>query len=203
MWPKLFFLISACQLINFSIAEKDKKQDTNTKKKILSFGGNGNIGSEVMHRLIEDGNYDITLVSRGKWHFDSAVRVKPFVKNVICDRAKEAACAHEKDCEINTLKNCTDLMKTIESTDEFYAVLDFSAFEAKWVHDAIHVLNDKVRVYVFLSSDSVYEVSEAKPSRRPSLETDAKRPRDQKVLLFTKLFYYTENLFIAIVILKY
>ena len=44
------------------------------KKKVLSFGGNGMIGSEVMHMMAEEGGYDVTLVSRGNWHFDSAER---------------------------------------------------------------------------------------------------------------------------------
>lgn len=32
-----------------------------SKKKILSFGGNGMIGSEVMHKMVEAGDYDVTL----------------------------------------------------------------------------------------------------------------------------------------------
>ena len=45
------------------------------RKKVLSFGGNGMIGSEVMHLMAqEEGAYDVTLVSRGNWHFDSAER---------------------------------------------------------------------------------------------------------------------------------
>lgn len=67
-------------------------------------------------------------MSRGNWHFDSAVRVKPFVKNVICDRAKEAACAHEKECDINTLKNCTDLMKARLLLHVYPTVMAYQAF---------------------------------------------------------------------------
>lgn len=149
-------------------------------KKVLSFGGNGNIGSEVLHQMIEKGGYDITIVSRGSWHFDSAVRVMPYVKLTICDRAKEAPCAHEKTCQINPLVNCTDLMKVINETDHFDYVLDFSGYEAKWIHDAAEVLKGKVGVYIYISTDSVYEVTEAKPEMRPSLETDDVRPDDPK-----------------------
>ena len=149
------------------------------KKKILSFGGNGNIGSEVLVRLIDQEDYDITMVSRGNWHFDSAIRIMPKVKNAICDRAKEAACAAEDpNCDINSLKNCTELMEVINETEMFDAVLDFSGYEAKWIHDAVSVLKDKVRVYVYISTDSVYEVSEAKGSPRQSKESDARRPTD-------------------------
>ena len=39
--------------------------------------------------------------------------MKPHVTSVVCDRAKEPACAAEPDCDVNTLKNCTDLMKVM------------------------------------------------------------------------------------------
>ncbi len=43
-------------------------------------------------------------------------------------------------------------------------------------------LKDKdVGVYVYISTDSVYEVSEAKPTPRRSVESDAVRPTDLKV----------------------
>ena len=63
------------------------------RPKILSFGGNGMIGSEVLSRLLARGPHDITVVSRGNWPFDSAERVRPHVKAVKCDRAKDAECA--------------------------------------------------------------------------------------------------------------
>ena len=50
--------------------------------------------------------------------------------------------------------------------------------QAKWVHDAIEVLADKVGVYIYISSDAVYEVSNPKTTDRPSTEEDAIRPED-------------------------
>ena len=58
-------------------------------------------------------------------------------------------------------------------------VLDFSGYEPKWVHDNCQVLKGKVGVYIYISTDSVYEVSIDKPTKRPSLETDAVRPKDE------------------------
>ena len=121
------------------------------KKKILSFGGNGMIGASALWRLIGGGDaaheYDITLVSRGTWPFDTESLIKPFVTAVECDR-------------VDSLESCSDLMNIIRATDKFYAVLDFSGFEPAWVRDAVQVLQNKVRVYVYISTDSVYEVSE-------------------------------------------
>ena len=147
--------------------------------KILSFGGNGMIGSEVLSRLLARGAYDVTVVSRGNWPFDSAERVRPHVHAVKCDRAKDAECAGLPDCDINTLHYCADLMSVVNATDRFEYVLDFSGYEAKWVHDAIHALKGKVGYYVYVSTDSVYEVCEERGTgRERSSESDAVRPRD-------------------------
>ena len=150
------------------------------RAKILSFGGNGMIGSEVLSRLLaREAGYDITVVSRGNWPFDSGERVRPHVSAVKCDRAKDAECAGLPDCDINTLHYCVDLMSVVNATDRFDYVLDFSGYEAKWVHDAIHALKGKVGYYVFVSTDSVYEVCEERQSDSDrSSELDAVRPKD-------------------------
>jgi len=170
---KLFLLIAAAALLFGRPARAAKASE---KKKILSFGGNGMIGSSTLSRLIEDASYDITLVSRGTWPFDTATLIQPHVSSVICDRD-------------NTLKSCPDFMKVINTIDEFYAVLDFSGFEPQWVQDAVDVLKDKVRVYIYISTDSVYEVSEGAQkdiasNQRGELttkmrETQAVRPADK------------------------
>ena len=148
-------------------------------KQILSFGGNGMIGSEVLTRLIaEDEEYNITLVSRGSWHFDSGVRVMPYVNAIVCDRNRDAPCAGLTDCDINTIHYCEDLWRLINETEHFHAVLDFSGYEPKWIHDAIFALEKKTRVYIYISSDSVYDVCQPKSTDRPSVETDAVRPHN-------------------------
>ena len=45
------------------------------KLKVLSFGGNGNIGSAVLARMIETDMYDIVMTTRGGWHWDSDTRI--------------------------------------------------------------------------------------------------------------------------------
>ena len=135
--------------------------------RILSFGGNGMLGSATLHRLLQKENYNITLIHRGNWFYDSNVRIKPYVKSIICDRNKVPKC---DNCTINALKNCPDVVQIVEEakiSDGFEAVLDFSAYEPKWVHDAIDILKDvQVGVYVYISSDAVYEVSIPKNTKR-------------------------------------
>ena len=158
--------------------------DAPGKKKILSFGGNGNIGSEVLFRLINDpqDQYEIYLVSRGNWYWDTKERIAPFVTHINCDRGDE------KNGNGNPLQKCPALIKLIRETDQFYSVLDFSGVYPNWISNALDVFREhdnedggKVRVYVYVSSDSVYEVSKEKnPKDRKSIESDAVRPENEQ-----------------------
>ena len=156
--------------------EPEKNNNNNNKRRILSFGGNGMIGSEVLHQLLHDDTsqeYDVVLVSRGSWPFDSEERIAPNVQSaLVCDR---------KD----GISNCPELMTEVQSAEEYYAVLDFSAYRPEWVQDAVDLLRDKARVFVYVSTDSVYEVTESPyynlESKRRSVETDAVRPSDDAI----------------------
>jgi len=153
------------------------------KVKVLSFGGNGNIGSAVLSRLIETEDFDIVMTTRGGWHWDSDTRIGPHVVTVKCNRDYQPPCAADKnatDCDINAVRQCPDLINIINQTEKFDVVLDFSGYEPKWIHDNCEVLKGKVGVYIYISTDSVYEVSIDKPTKRPSRETDAVRPKDEK-----------------------
>ena len=168
---------------NERAAASNVQRRTGKRRRILSFGGNGMIGSEVLHQLLqsstttnddddadeEEEQYDVVLVSRGSWPFDSEERIAPHVQSIVCDRK-------------SGLSNCPELMDEIQSTEEYYAVLDFSAYRPKWVQDAVDLLQSKARVYIYVSTDSVYEVTESPrytaKSKRRSVETDAVRPSD-------------------------
>jgi len=180
----LAFLIISSSCTSSLNAEETKRYQ------ILSFGGNGNIGSAVLARLLDTMEADVTVSSRGSWHWDAEKRIAPRVQLVKCNRKYEPACAAEtnktEECDINALRQCPDLMQVIESTDKFDMVLDFSGYEPKWIHDAATVLKGKVGVYIYISTDSVYEVSVDKPTRRASKETDAVRPSDEKEVKLLK-----------------
>ena len=80
---------------------------------------------------------------------------------VKCNRDYQPACAADKnatDCDINAVHQCKELMDIIKETDKFDVVLDFSGYEPKWIHDNCQVLKDKVGVYIYISTDSIYEV---------------------------------------------
>ena len=85
----------------------------------------------------------------------------PHVRTVKCNRDYQPACAADKnatDCDINALHQCEELMGVIRETEMFDIVLDFSGYEPKWIHDNCQTLKGKVGVYIYISTDSVYDV---------------------------------------------
>ena len=62
------------------------------------------------------------------------------------------------------------MVEEINGTNGYDIVLDFSAYQPKWIHDAIDILKNKtIGVYIYISSDAVYEVSKPKSSNRLSV----------------------------------
>lgn len=140
-------------------------------KNILAFGGNGFIGSEVLHQLFEDPDqyYKVTLVSRGNWYFDSEARIKPHLaQRIICDR------------EDSDLEFCTDLVEYVAKADKIDVVLDFSAYDPEVLSSTLDLVKEKALLYLYISTDSVYEV--CRPSKVPGVayENDAQRPADEQ-----------------------
>ncbi|CAH1776300.1 unnamed protein product [Owenia fusiformis] len=143
----------------------EKKVD-GSGKNVLVFGGNGFMGASTVQGLIQDG-YSVTIVNRGNWYWDSRYRIKPHVHSIICDRKKP-------------LRGCKELLDKLEGL-KLHAVVDFSAYGPYEVQQAISTLTAKnVGMYVYISSDSVYEVC-IKNHDGPSVETDAVRPTDEDI----------------------
>ena len=88
------------------------------------------------------------------------------------------------------------MVEEIDSTNGYDIVLDFSAYQPKWIHDAIDILKNKtIGIYVYISSDAVYEVSKPKSSDRLSI--GMKILHYNYVLLFNfypNIYYFHENL---------
>ncbi|XP_033726249.1 uncharacterized protein LOC117315929 [Pecten maximus] len=129
-------------------------------KNILVLGGNGFIGAATSERLIARGD-NLVLVNRGNWYWDSHSTVKPHVKHLTCDRQRQ-------------LRHCEDLRR-FKDFVYFDVVVDFSAYHSEAVEDVLDLLKGRVGRYIYISSDSVYEVC-SKNHSNPSRESDAVRP---------------------------
>ena len=138
-------------------------------KTCLIFGGNGFIGVEVVRALLESQQeFDITIANRGRsWGWDTRDSIEPHVRSLRCDRKKP-------------LSECPALVSYVEDQTSIDVVIDLSAYNAFAVEEATDLFEHTrvpVGIYIFISSDSVYEVCE-KQHCGPSRETDAVRPSD-------------------------
>lgn len=136
-------------------------------KTILVFGGNGFIGAVTVEKLLR-GNYSVVLINRGNWYWDTAETVKPYVKHVKCDR-------------MQSLQRCAGLQHyiwSLEAPTMFEAVIDFSAYHVFEINEALKMLEGKIKKYIYISSDSVYEVCN-KTHSGLTREEDAVRPESK------------------------
>ena len=153
----------------FALEQGDVAKKAGTPRRVLVFGGNGFIGSEVVRRLL-DHKEDVTIVNRGNWYFDSEKRIKPYIKtHYKCDRDKSL----QLEC------------KELLHSGKYDVVIDFSSYNAKQIQQAVGVLKDRAGVYIYISTDSVYEVCQ-KDHVAPTTEEDAVRPRSPKKRLELK-----------------
>ena len=137
---------------------------------VLLIGGSGFIGGHLVEYL-HGQNRRIYAVNRGiTWNASWKSSLKDLIqKHYVCDR------------DIEGLANCTRLLEA--NFSDVSMVVDFSCYNAGQMDDVLKFLSIKFGqnsspLYVFISSDAVYEVCE-KPSGGLFLkENDAVRPND-------------------------
>lgn len=135
-------------------------------KNILILGGDGMMGSATTTMLMNaKGKFNLTLVNRGNWYWDTEETIKPFVNSYQCTRGD------------GFRETCTQLDDGLI----YEAIIDFSCYHPLDMEDILIVFRGRFKKYIYISSDSVYEVSKAKEHGGFSLETDAVRPDDQNL----------------------
>ncbi|XP_057306164.1 uncharacterized protein LOC130644534 [Hydractinia symbiolongicarpus] len=143
------------------------KSDKNVHN-VLLLGGNGLLGSAVTQMLlrVKDVKYNITILNRGNWYWDTENIIKPFVNHIKCSR------------EDGFREMCTQLA----DNTKYDSVVDFSAYDPLDIEDILIVMPGRFKRYIYISSDSVYEVCLPKKHDGYLREEDAVRPTDQTVL---------------------
>jgi len=161
----LFVLNNAWIIVNGNTLDE---RDADRSDTIMVFGGNGMLGSATVERLLQRG-YSLVLVNRGNWYWDTESTVRPYVRHLKCDR-------------MQSLQRCAGLQHYIWSEHaprQFEAVIDFSAYHSFEIHETLKLLTGRIKLYVYISSDSVYEVCD-KRHEGFTREEDAVRPRDRE-----------------------
>eukprot|EP01117_Protostelium_nocturnum_P013104 TRINITY_DN4868_c0_g1_i1.p2 TRINITY_DN4868_c0_g1~~TRINITY_DN4868_c0_g1_i1.p2 ORF type:complete len:385 (-),score=127.53 TRINITY_DN4868_c0_g1_i1:8-1162(-) len=135
-------------------------------KKILLFGGTEFMGrSLVSHFNSLHSNWEITLLNRGNMYWNQEL---PFqVNRIYCDR-------QDRSLFLSVLDQL--------AKEEWDLVIDFSAFEREDVEMLVEKMKNKIKHYIFISSDSVYMVCAPPSSPRPfgRSEVDSIRPSSKE-----------------------
>ena len=117
------------------------------------------IGSATSQRLLAEGHH-VTAANRYHWNWDTARTIAPFVRQIYCDRH-------------NTEESCNRL----RVSGNYDAVVDFSTYTSTQMTSILSILVAKAPLYIYISTDSVYEVCPPSAHGGPSKETDALGPQ--------------------------
>ena len=76
------------QVLFFIVAVITKKVYADGQLNILMLGGNGMLGSATVQSILGQLDFNLTLLSRGNWYWDTEDLIKPYVTHVKCYRGE-------------------------------------------------------------------------------------------------------------------
>lgn len=158
-WPAPKSLVILILLLYTRIL--DCKTLAKSAPQALVFGGNGLLGASTVEKLLV-GGFHVTTINRGNWYWDSGIKIKPRVHHVTCDR-------------LLSLKSCKEIAALSKS--KFDVAVDFSGYHRFQIQEVFDIWQDRIGLYIYISSDSVFEVCN-KSHDGYSQETDAVRPNN-------------------------
>lgn len=152
----------------------------------IILGGNGFIGFETVLAISSKYNGTVeqfntaehtkkrrcfvTLLNRGKsWDWN---------KWDTLNKSSSTFCSvrHVRYDRKQSPEDCPQLVNLMSSIDRIAAVVDFSAYRPSELCRFVEYVRDKCQTYLFISTDSVYEVCLEKHHSGGILERDAIRP---------------------------
>ena len=116
------------------------------------------VGFATMERLLAAG-HRVDFANRGNKYWDATAMIKGRAHWIACDR--------------NALQ---EYCNGLANSGYYDVVVDFSTYREQQMKDILQLLNKRFSVYVYISTDSVYEVSPASEHGGPSREDDAPQP---------------------------
>ena len=139
-------------------------------RRVLLLGGSGMIGSAVAEQLLDEGHH-VTAVNRGNWIWGTDVTIKKRLRFIYCDR--------------NYLQ---DMCHDLHTSGSYDVVIDFSTYREQQMASILSLLRHRVLQYIYISTDSVYEVSPRPRHEGFSKETDALQPSSTETMLNYDLY---------------
>ncbi|PHJ24749.1 nad dependent epimerase dehydratase family protein [Cystoisospora suis] len=148
----------------------DTQEVNKKKKKILVLGGTAFIGRTVVESLAA-GGYSLVLLNRGRSYWDGK-----HVENA------EYIQADRRDS--TAFSKCIDTLtqkEVEEGRESWLAVVDFSAYKPTEMQASLDGLQGRFDMYIYISSDSVYEVCDSELWKDSPFvdESHAVRPADE------------------------
>jgi len=120
--------------------------------------------------LLEEG-WKVTLLNRGRAYWGTRNPFTSFGKAVTWFKADRTKHGEFGEAVLRATAH-------LEDSEKWDLLLDFSLFHPKEVKGMLPIVNGRVHRYVFISSDSVYEVCpRALEKAKPVVEADAVRPK--------------------------
>lgn len=130
-------------------------------KRVLIFGGNGLLGSEFAHRLLQSSShYELTLLHRGSNYFDYNTRIHPHVTHLYYDYS-EPWRTHP-------------VIK-----ENFDVAVSFSHVDPEGLEEVFTWMELHVKYYVYISTDSIYDMCDFPIRPEGVLETDGVRSKNK------------------------
>ncbi|KAL8438446.1 hypothetical protein Efla_002196 [Eimeria flavescens] len=151
-------------------------------RRVLVLGGSGFIGISTTQALLNAG-FSVCLANRGKVYWHTDLRKLPGVQHVKADR---------EDAE-----GFAAALSEAAQSEPWLGVVDFSGYKPRHIKAALNGLADSgFGVYIFISTDSVYEVSDSSAWAEAAWveEEMARRPADrQKAKVLQKMDSYAHE----------
>lgn len=130
------------------------------------------MGKHLLETLVHSNDFQIFYVNRGRGYWGNSGRL-PFPNTTFYYGNRD----HKK--EFLKLLNYISNKVGVSSENPWHAVYDFSCYEPKELKCVHLALRNRTKLYVFVSSDSVYDVCEPSNFKgRPVEEVHALRPND-------------------------
>lgn len=145
------------------------------KQKVLVMGGSEFMGRRFVLDLLPNENYSVYIVNRGKIYWNTDMKKIPEVHFFYGDR--------NTYLEFQKLLAYISDKAGITPEKRWDMVVDFSCYERKQMKCAIRGLKNLCKLYVYISTDSVYDVCDRKIRREDFIREEyAVRPESDALI---------------------
>lgn len=142
---------------------------------ILILGGTEFMGKTLTTTLLKNPENNIFLINRGKKYWNTEMRFTPKLHFYYGDRDEYKN--YEK------LINYISQKQKITALKKWDLVIDFSCFERIQIKSVYRALKKKCLLYIYISSDSIYDVCDIKLRREDYIkEIHGIRPQNDKLI---------------------